>query len=318
MSLSFHLSPYLSLILGSIHFKLTKGDSLMQIDQLKYFIEVVRKGSINLACDGLHISQQALSQSMRNLEKEIGFTFLIRHHKGITLTEKGQEFFYAAVDIVDRWEILLAKLNENLNGTLRVSIAPFIEEYYYTSLLYFIENHHLPIQLEVINLLPYEAVQLLEKDELDLSAISFFQNTLEAFLKQHKTLLFIPKKQIKLNILVSKYSTLAKKAVIDFSHLDNQRIIIEKSELETDYMRKLLKSNPSANVLTTNSFYAKQSMIANNLGIALSIESGPILSNYAHELVEIPLQGYETMISGILISQNSPKDKLLREILKAW
>ena len=289
MSLSFHLSPYLSLILGSIHFKLTKGDSLMQIDQLKYFIEVVRKGSINLACDGLHISQQALSQSMRNLEKEIGF---------ITLTEKGQEFFYAAVDIVDRWEILLAKLNENLlNGTLRVSIAPFIEEYYYTSLLYFIENHHLPIQLEVINLLPYEAVQLLEKDELDLSAISFFQNTLEAFLKQHKTLLFIPKKQIKLNILVSKYSTLAKKAVIDFSHLDNQRIIIEKSELETDYMRKLLKSNPSANVLTTNSFYAKQSMIANNLGIALSIES---------------------MISGILISQNSPKDKLLREILKAW
>ena len=106
--------------------------------------------------------------------------------------------------------------------------------------------------------------------------------------------------------------------MIDFSHLDNQRIIIEKSELETDYMRKLLKSNPSANVLTTNSFYAKQSMIANNLGIALSIESGPILSNYAHELVEIPLQGYETMISGILISQNSPKDKLLREILKAW
>ena len=44
----------------------------MQIEKLFYYTKVVEKGSISKAAEYLHISQQALSQSMCNLEKDLG------------------------------------------------------------------------------------------------------------------------------------------------------------------------------------------------------------------------------------------------------
>lgn len=44
----------------------------MQIEKLFYYTKVVEKGSISKAAECLHISQQALSQSMCNLEKDLG------------------------------------------------------------------------------------------------------------------------------------------------------------------------------------------------------------------------------------------------------
>lgn len=291
----------------------------MQMDQLKYFIEVVNKGSINLACEGLHISQQALSQSMRNVEKEMGYTLLLRSHKGIVLTEKGQAFFEAAVDIVDRWEKLMAELNEDaLTGTVRIAIAPYIEDYYYTALLRFVQKYHLPVQLDIVNYPLEKAVQALENAEIDLAAVSLYQNMVDDFLRQHTDLVFIPKKQITYNILVSKQSLLSKEAVVEFKDLKNQRIIIEKSEQDAEYIQRFLADNPFDEVLCVSSFYAKQSMVANNLGVSIGIEGGFILSNYDGDLVEIPLQGYENLLSGILLCHKDIENKLLKEILKAW
>ena len=86
----------------------------MQIEQLRYFIEVVEKGSINTACESLNMSQQALSQSMSSLEKYMGFDLLIRTNKGVIPTEKGQDVYCAALDIINRWEQLWGKLHEEL------------------------------------------------------------------------------------------------------------------------------------------------------------------------------------------------------------
>ena len=63
----------------------------MQIERLNYFVEVARVQSINSASESLHISQQALSQSMHSLEKELGVTLFKRSNKGIQLTEKREE-----------------------------------------------------------------------------------------------------------------------------------------------------------------------------------------------------------------------------------
>lgn len=292
----------------------------MQIEKLKYFVEVGKKGSINLACEELHISQQALSQSMRNLEKEMGIVLLGRSHNGITLTEKGQDFFYAAVDIIDRWEQLLTKLGEDISfDTLRVSIAPFLEDRYYTALLKYIEKRQWHLQLEVQNLLVEETAQALEAEKIDLGVICLFETEIEDFLSRHPMLEFMAKSYINSNLLVSRNSELARSVVIDIQDMKNLRFIVEKNgEFETGNYQRLLELNPQLDVVSVNSFYAKQGMVAENLGVMINIEDGPILSKYRNDLIEIPLRGCEPMISGVLILRNGLKDKFVREIVKYW
>lgn len=292
----------------------------MQIEKLKYFVKVAKKGSINLACEELHISQQALSQSMRNLEREMGLVLLERSHSGITLTEKGQDFFDAAVDIIERWEQLLTKLGEDISfDTLRVSIAPFLEDHYYTALLKYIEKRQLHLRLEVQNLLPEETVQALEAEAIDLAVVCFFETEIEDFLFHHPMLEFMAKAYINSNLLVSKDSELAKNVVVDIHDITDFRFIVEKNvEIKSGNFRRLLKLNPELDVVVVNSFYAKQRMVAENLGIMMNIEDGPILSKYRNNLIEIPLRGCEPMISGVLILKNGSKRNFVREIIKYW
>ena len=72
----------------------------MYFEQLNYFCEVYRTRSINSASLNLNISQQSLSSSIRNLEKEYDTLFFIRSSKGVTPTSEGEEFYRLAKNIL--------------------------------------------------------------------------------------------------------------------------------------------------------------------------------------------------------------------------
>lgn len=54
-----------------------KGATNMNLAQLKYFIEVSRNLNISATARKLHVSQPAISRSLRDLETELGVTLLI-------------------------------------------------------------------------------------------------------------------------------------------------------------------------------------------------------------------------------------------------
>ena len=58
----------------------------MELLQLQYFSEVVRQKSVTKAAQLLHISQPALSQTIRRLENELGVKLFEKSGKGIQLT----------------------------------------------------------------------------------------------------------------------------------------------------------------------------------------------------------------------------------------
>lgn len=62
----------------------------MDFRQIMYFIKVSECDSISKAAEELFISQQALSQSVKSLEKELDCRLLYRTSKGIKLTEDGK------------------------------------------------------------------------------------------------------------------------------------------------------------------------------------------------------------------------------------
>ena len=54
------------------------------------FLTVSETGSISKAADKLYISQPALSQQLKKMEKELEVDLFIRSNKGIDLTEEGK------------------------------------------------------------------------------------------------------------------------------------------------------------------------------------------------------------------------------------
>ncbi|MEN1970373.1 LysR family transcriptional regulator [Lentibacillus sp. N15] len=78
----------------------------MTLQQLKYVIEVARSRSINKAAQNLFISQPSLSNSLKELEKEMGITIFLRTNKGIRITLEGTEFLGYARQVVEQSELL--------------------------------------------------------------------------------------------------------------------------------------------------------------------------------------------------------------------
>ncbi len=78
----------------------------MNINQLKYLIEVSAASSMREASRKLYISQPALSNSIKELEDELGILIFERTNKGISTTDEGREFIDYAKKVVAQYEIL--------------------------------------------------------------------------------------------------------------------------------------------------------------------------------------------------------------------
>jgi DNA-binding transcriptional LysR family regulator len=77
----------------------------VRIEQLEYIAAVTRLGSLRRAAEALHLSQPALSETVRNLERELGVDLLERKRSGAKISDGGRELLphiMTVLDAVDR------------------------------------------------------------------------------------------------------------------------------------------------------------------------------------------------------------------------
>ena len=79
---------------------------MMNINQIRYVLEVASSSSMRAASTKLYVSQPALSASIRELEEELGILIFERTNKGISLTDEGREFVSYAKKAISQYEIL--------------------------------------------------------------------------------------------------------------------------------------------------------------------------------------------------------------------
>ena len=74
---------------------------IMELRQLKYFVEVGRLGSFSLASKSLFITQSTISQQIQKLEEELGVELLTRDTRHVTLSDYGEQFLPCAVQVLE-------------------------------------------------------------------------------------------------------------------------------------------------------------------------------------------------------------------------
>lgn len=105
----------------------------MRIEQLEYVTSVARYGSFRRAAEELHISQPALSETVRKLEQELGVDLLDRRRSGATISEGGRELLphmQDAIDAVDRLRRVAGDQHRNGRivrlGTVAAATVPLM------------------------------------------------------------------------------------------------------------------------------------------------------------------------------------------------
>jgi LysR family transcriptional regulator, nitrogen assimilation regulatory protein len=89
----------------------------MDLRQLKYFVQIAESGNFSRAAEVLRIAQPSLSQQIKQLEEELGVELLVRHARGVTATERGQQLY-------DHARRILEEVDHARNNVRSQTLAP--------------------------------------------------------------------------------------------------------------------------------------------------------------------------------------------------
>ncbi|TDR56001.1 LysR family transcriptional regulator [Halomonas ventosae] len=143
----------------------------ISIKQLKAFIEISTSGSFVEASENLHLSQPALSISIKKLESVVGGPLFNRSRKGIQLTPEGKRFLPVAMRLVSDWDSALDDLSRLFNKQVgRVSLAalPTLAAGFLPAVLADFKQQYPNLEISVHDLLASQIDELVSEGRADI------------------------------------------------------------------------------------------------------------------------------------------------------
>ena len=98
----------------------------MQLDSLRYFVELATSGSFYRAAKGTYLSQQGLNKAITSLEEELGIKLIERSRRGVRLTTGGDIFLEYARSILEDYDRLLDELYAEESRSNSSDFAPLV------------------------------------------------------------------------------------------------------------------------------------------------------------------------------------------------
>ena len=122
----------------------------MDFHHLKYFVEVADKKSFSKAARTLHISQSAISRTIKALEEELGVVLFMRNAKAVELTDAGTIFLSHAKRVVFMFEHLKTDFENEFKleqGTILIGLPPITGAPIFANLLGAFKQEYPQIEL---------------------------------------------------------------------------------------------------------------------------------------------------------------------------
>lgn len=120
----------------------------MRKEHIEYLKEILKTGSITAAAEKLNITPQALSKSIKLLEKEIGFKLFDRDSQGVTYTAAGVRFLNSAVSFYEEIESI-SQEKEKKYTTVQLNIVKGFSSHFAIDLIKGISDGNNDIHLEL-------------------------------------------------------------------------------------------------------------------------------------------------------------------------
>ena len=260
----------------------------MDIRELEYFRVVCDLKSITKAAHSLYMSQQGLSKVIRNIEKELGTSLLVRKASGIELTRTGAYLYSNLPSLLREYEDICSNI-------------AYIERS---------ENHEIELlsSYGIIRLVTPECLEAFRKKYPGIHLIVHEYPDREAerrweqgqgsvaFLVGNNDVTFpdaVQMESFSVKLLVNRRHPLAGKKEVSFADLKGERFYLENTEFN---IHQLITGRCRAAgfepeiVFGTSGFSLCHKMVQQNKGISVTVDF--IFDDMTgSELVMIPFAG---------------------------
>ncbi len=145
------------------------------LEYYKVFYYVAKSGSVTRAAEELSISQPAVSQALKQLERGLGTSLFVRASRGVRLTAAGKLLFSYVEKGYEQIQLGVKKVRQMQNlelGEIRIGASDMTLQYY---LLPFLERFHElypEIKVVVTNAPTPETLGFLREDRIDFGIVS--------------------------------------------------------------------------------------------------------------------------------------------------
>lgn len=254
----------------------------MRFEQLLFLIEVHRCPSLTVACENLHVTRQALSSALKNLEQELDAELLNRTVKGVTLTEKGYQVLDFAEKMIQLQQEFLDTFQHEqetaaICGHLRLLASNPLRAMILPQLLSHFLKHYPKITFSVETRSAHDMLEALTHEEADLVFIHQYSGELAALTPLAPEFTFHPLFEGQPFIWCSKKSPLARQKCISLKEACRYPTIID-SRVDQTIFHSLLKHECQpriATILDSSNIYVLEKFLETDVGVLWDYQVGP-------------------------------------------
>lgn len=301
----------------------------MRTEQLQYFREVARSGSINSAAKKLHISQQGLNSMLKSLEEDLDATLFTTSRLGISLTPQGKillDYTDQLLTTLDALNIALAESKQatSISDSISISIAPVVSEYLFPSIFNTITNNYPNISIHLTENPPFSIVESVKNAQCDLGIFSIqytLLNKLSITSLLSSETNFTPLYQYKMQLAVSRQHPLADHKSVSVKTILKYPIVFHVSKtLEDEQNYHWLELYGTPNIkYTTNSLKIYLNIIAKGSAIGFFPQSRHCNFKISvdEDIVLIPIKDDSTVHTvGYLYNSTLPVSPAMEVVMK--
>ena len=100
----------------------------MRFEQLEYLVHVAKTKSMTVTAEQLFVTQQAVSNSLKNLKNELNVELFVRSNQGLQLTREGEIAVAFAKTVLDAKRLMeqqfaLVEKEDTANDTIVLQIV---------------------------------------------------------------------------------------------------------------------------------------------------------------------------------------------------
>ena len=239
---------------------------------LKYFLAVVREGSITAAANALHLTQPTLTRQLQDLEYELRQKLFVRGKYKITLTQEGaflKERAEEIIELADKTKKDILSSNEDIRGDVYIGGGETEAMHYIAEVIKDIQSSHSHITFHLYSGNAEDVIEKLNKKLLDFGLLIHMADT------ARYDSLVLPVKDT-WGVLMRKDAPLAKNKTVTRKDLENLPLINSQQAIKKSLNNKFIKwfggeFDNLNTVATYNLVYNASILVKTGVGYAVTL-----------------------------------------------
>lgn len=207
----------------------------------KVFYFAAKTMNFSKAAEKLYVSQSAVSQSIKLLEKRLNIKLFFRHTKNMKLTAEGETLFKhieQAFNFIKSGERALFEIGNLIQGEIRIGASDTICKYFLLPYFKKFHEEYPNIKIHITNRPSPVCVDLLKSGSIDIAVVNLSDKY------KYENLEVTPVKTIHDVFIAGENFSYLKNKPIKLKELEKYPILsLEKNSTTRTYFDQLIKNN---------------------------------------------------------------------------